>query len=155
MPGPERRRTRLAAYDYAEQGAYFVTVCARDRACVFGSVVGDRIRPSELGVVVLECWRAISGHFPDVELDAFVVMPNHVHGVVILTRAGRARPLPTVIGSFKAAVSRQAGRPVWQRSFHDRIIRGDDELRALRRYVAENPLKWAVDHENPEMRRSS
>ena len=76
-------------------------------------------------------------------------MPNHIHGILVLVGAGYIRPLPGVIGLFKAAVSRQAGRPVWQRSFHDRVIRDDDELEALRRYIEDNPLRWAVDRENP------
>jgi putative transposase len=83
-----------------------------------------------------------------VELDAFVVMPNHVHGIVWLPEATVFPPLHLIIGSFKSAASRAAGRPIWQR-FHDRVIRDDQELAALRRYIAENPLRWAVDQENP------
>jgi REP element-mobilizing transposase RayT len=85
-----------------------------------------------------------------VRLDRFVVMPNHVHAIVWLdSRAGQAPPLHRLVGGFKAAASRAAGRPLWQRSFHDRVIRDDAELEALRRYVAENPLRWALDRENP------
>ena len=83
-------------------------------------------------------------------LDAFVVMPNHVHGIVWLPGAGHA-PLPVVIGSFKSAVSRLAGGPLWQR-FYDRVIRSDSGLRALRQYVTDNPLRWALDRENPACR---
>jgi len=149
MPGPERKSPRLPAYDYAAMGAYFVTVCARNRACVFGAVVSDEMRLNRVGRIVEECWSAITMHFPAVRLDPFVVMPNHVHGIVWLPRAGHAPPLPAVIGSFKSAASRAAGRPLWQRSFYDRVIRDEEELRALRQYVAQNPLRWALDGENP------
>jgi putative transposase len=94
-----------------------------------------------------------SGPFPAVGLDAFVVMPNHVHGIVWLPGAGHAPPLPVVIGSFKSAVSRLEGGPLWQRSFYDRVIRSDIELRALRQYVTDNLLRWALDRENPACRR--
>jgi putative transposase len=71
---------------------------------------------------------------------------------VVLRRAGQAPPLHTVIGAFKAGVSREVGWSIWQRSFYDRVIRNDEELRALREYVEENPLRWAVALENPASR---
>jgi putative transposase len=77
-------------------------------------------------------------------------MPNHIHGIVLFFRAGHARPLPVVIGSFKSAVTRMAGRPIWQRGYYDRVIRDDAELEALRQYIADNPVKCATDHENPD-----
>ena len=149
MTGPERRRLRLKDFDYSRIGAYFVTICAHGRTCVFGEIVDDAMQPNRLGRIVVACWIAIPDHFPEAEVDSFALMPNHVHGILTLERAGHARPLPVLIASFKSAVSRQAGRPVWQRSFHDRVLRDDHELPALRRYVSENPLRWAVDRENP------
>jgi putative transposase len=107
------------------------------------------MRPNEAGRVVVERWSAIPEHFSAIKLDAFVVMPNHLHGILWLSRAGHAPPLPLVVGSFKSATSRAVGQPVWQRSFYDRVIRNDSELSALRQYVADNPLKWAVDRQNP------
>lgn len=91
-------------------------------------------------------------HFPAVALDAFVVMPNHIHGILWLSRAGHAPPLHRVVGSFKSAASRATGHSLWQRSFYDRVVRNDEELRALREYVEENPLRWVVDLENPASR---
>ena len=150
--GTARRRNslRLASHDYGEAGAYFVTVCSAGRTCVFGHVEDDRVILSAAGRVVRTCWLAIPTHCRGVELDAFVVMPNHLHGIVVLVGARHASPLRVAVGSFMAAVSLRLGRRVWQRSFHDRVIRSDDELEALRRYVDENPLRWALDRENPE-----
>ena len=147
-----RQSLRLRAYDYAQAGAYFVTLCASSRACVFGEIADDQVRLRPYGQIVHEAWSAIPSHWRDVELDAFVVMPNHLHGIVVLSRAGQAPPLPTLIGAFKAGVTRRTGRAIWQRSFYDRVIRNDQELEAIRRYIAENPLKWAVDRENPAVR---
>jgi putative transposase len=153
MPGPNRKSPRLREYDYATAGSYFVTMCARGGACIFGAVIDDTVRLSRLGGIVEDHWIAIPRHFRGVVLDSFIVMPNHVHGIVSLLRAGHAPPLPRLIASFKSAASRAAGRPLWQRSYYDRVIRDEIELRMLRGYVVDNPLKWAVDQENPSTRR--
>jgi len=152
MPGPERKSPRLREYDYATAGAYFVTACLRDRACLLGSVEADEMRLSRLGRIVEHCWLEVPVHFLAVALDAFVVMPNHIHGILWLSRAGHAPPLHRVVGSFKSAASRAAQRRLWQRSFYDRVIRDDEERRALREYVEENPVRWAVDLESPASR---
>ena len=87
---PTRRSIRLKDYDYADEGAYFVTLCTFHRECLFGEVAGGEIRLNAVGEVVHECWDAIPDHFLNVELDAFVVMPNHVHGIVVITgKCGR------------------------------------------------------------------
>lgn len=148
-----RRHPRLRNFDYASPGAYFVTVCVRDRACVLGSVAGGIVRTGELGRLVAACWRRLPHHLEAVELDAFVVMPNHVHGIVILSeRATRVSPLTVIVGAFKACATRAAGRPLWQRGYHDRVIRDERELTAIRQYIADNPAKWEADRENPARR---
>jgi putative transposase len=146
---PNRQSLRLRGYDYATVGAYFVTICAAAQWPTFGDVAGDEMKLSALGKLVREHWIAIPLHWAGVELDSFIVMPNHLHGIVVLTRAGQGPPLPAVVGAFKAGVSREAGGSVWQRTFHDRVIRSELELQALRQYVADNPLRWALDRENP------
>jgi putative transposase len=146
---PTRKSPRLRHYDYAQAGAYFVTACAFGRQCLFGQVASEEMQLNELGRIVREHWLRIPFHWTGVELDSFIVMPNHLHGIVGLTRAGQGPPLHTLIGAFKAGVSREMGRSVWQRTFHDRVIRSEPELQALRQYVADNPLRWALDAENP------
>jgi REP element-mobilizing transposase RayT len=84
-----RRSIRLKGYDYRRQGAYFVTICTHDRLCLFGEVVGGEMRLNEYGRIALGCWKEIPLHFPQAELDAFVVMPNHVHGIIVLTVGAR------------------------------------------------------------------
>ena len=141
-----RNSLRLPEYDYHSAGAYFVTVCSRNRACLFGEIVEGRMRLNRTGQIVETCWRRIPSHLPSVTLDAFIVMPNHVHGIVLLNdRATQVSPVRLVVGAFKACASRNAGVPPWQRGYFDRIIRDEPELALARRYVADNPLKWAID----------
>jgi len=119
---PRRRRLRLPEYDYAQAGAYFVTICTRDHACLFGRVLEGKMQPNAAGEAAVRCWDEIPRHFPHVELDAFVVMPNHVHGVLLFedqagdtgepARAGHARPrknrIRPVPGAFSACAARSA-----------------------------------------------
>ncbi|CAN5233503.1 transposase [soil metagenome] len=149
MPQPQRRSPRLKGYDYSTEGAYLVTVCSAGRACIFGGISGDVMQRTSTGKIVERCWRESPVHYPAASTDALVVMPNHVHRILWLERAGHAPPLHRVVSSFKSAASRLAGRPPWQRSFHDRIIRDETELQALREYIESNPFKWTVDQENP------
>jgi len=169
----------MRTYDYATAGVYFVTVCTRGKKCVLGRVADDRVILSRIGVIVDECWRAIPEHFAGAELDAFVVMPNHLHGLIILPQASRARhavplrdnstmapersfgkpqahELPTIIRSFKAACTRRVkqlrgepGDSIWQRGYHEHVVRCSGDMEHLQRYIAENPLSWALDRENP------
>ena len=189
--GPLRRRRspRLAGYDYSQNGAYFVTITSFQRACIFGEIFGEEMRLNDCGSIVCNSWHDIPEHHPQVVLDEFVVMPNHVHGVLLLLGDGppgdagvaptvrdglqgnvgvaptaRRQPsgpssgsLGAVIGSFKSAVTRGINRvrgspgvSVWQRNYHDRIIRDEDELLRIRTYIRENPLRWALDPENPD-----
>ncbi|MBZ5595354.1 MAG: transposase [Acidobacteriia bacterium] len=127
-----------------------MTVCARERKCLFGGIESDQMRNSPIGQMVASCWLEIPKHFPNAALDEFVIMPNHLHGIVLLdVVAGHARPLPVIIGSFKSAVSRQAGFCVWQRSYWERIIRNGAELNQTRQYIAHHPATWSTDKENP------
>lgn len=102
---PQRKSPRLQAYDYAQSGAYFVTICTHQRQCWFGYIANEEMRYSGLGEIAALRWLALPEHFPTVELDLWVVMPNHVHGIVVLHEDGSAR-LTDVIGNYKAAVTR-------------------------------------------------
>lgn len=172
-----RRSVRLAGYDYAAAGAYFVTMCTTGRAPLFGEVVDDSMRLHALGEVAWAVWCEIPDHFPHVDVDAFVVMLNHVHGIIVIgatpdqVGATHASPLPTdptrprgpapgslgaVVGSFKAATTKRInlmrqtpGAAVWQRSYHEHIIRDENGLARIRRYIDDNPLHWATDRDNP------
>ncbi len=172
-----RRSIRLKGYDYSQAGAYFVTICTQNRACLFGEVVDGQMRVNELGEIVREEWLRTGQIRPNVELDAFVVMPNHIHGIIVLRgydrrgtlqrapttveRFGKptSNTIPTIVRLFKSATTKRInhlrgtpGARVWQRNYYERIIRNDDELRRIREYIANNPLQWALDRDNPAFR---
>ena len=149
MPSPpERKRVRIPDFDYAKPGAYYVTICTAGRKSTFGEVKDQVVLLTQLGRVVRENWLAIPSHFPGVTLDECVVMPNHLHGILWLPeRAGHARPLPAIVGSFKSAVSRQVGQPVWQRSYFEHVIKTNEALGRIRRYIETNPSIWDTDPE--------
>jgi putative transposase len=143
---------------------------------MLGQIIGGVLRLNDDGKVVKDCWRRIPSHNPLVEIDAFVVMPNHLHGILLIAqnvpgrgtacrapteRFGQPVPgsLPTLIRSFKSAatrgINRLRGTPggrVWQRGYYERVIRNERELNAVRRYIAHNPLAWELDPENPTNR---
>jgi REP element-mobilizing transposase RayT len=150
---PRRRSLRLPTYDYRLEGAYSVTTVCAGRRCLFGEVSGEHVRLNDLGRLVEDSWTRLPSHFSAIALDAFVVMPNHVHGVVVVRReTPLSPPLGLVVGAFKAGCSRRAGRALWQRGYYDRVVRDEEELRAIRQYIVDNPCKWAFDRANPARR---
>ena len=155
----QRRSPRLKGWDYGAPSTYFITVVTDGRRRLFGSINGGGVMiRSALGTIAEAEWWRTAMLTRTAECLGFVLMPNHVHAIVYLnsaeTMAGRASPAPTttlsiLVGGYKSAVSRRAGRAIWQRSFYDRIIRSEHELEALWDYIESNPARWAEDHENP------
>lgn len=164
-----RRSIRLKEYDYANVGAYFVTICVFQRECLFGDVVDGEIRLNECGMIVQDAWDDLPKHYSNVELDQFVIMPNHVHGILVLENGGRVTDhaptetpspkrhgFPEIMRAFKSFSAKRInqmrdnpGCPVWQRNYYERVIRNEQELARAREYVFNNPGKWALDKENP------
>lgn len=177
VPGIHHRRSiRLRDYDYAAVGAYFVTVCAQGRECLFGGIVDGAMVLNDAGRMVEGWWAKLPEVFINVSVDSSIVMPNHFHGIVVLVGAApRVRPLDLtnkgahagaplqrVVQWFKTMTTNAyirgakehnwspfPGR-LWQRNYYERIIRNDTELNAIREYIATNPQRWADDEENPE-----
>lgn len=136
---------RIEGYDYATGGAYFVTVCASCRGPVFGDVRDGTMCLNSVGVEVARVVDSIADHH-DVTVDSSIVMPDHVHLVLVL-RGDDGRSLSTVVGLFKAAASRDVGRRgMWQRGFHDHVVRDERDLDRVREYIATNPVRWALRH---------
>jgi putative transposase len=163
--------TRLPGWDYSQPGWYFVTICTRDRLCFFGDVVDGAMRLSPIGEIVAEEWRKTPQIRPNVELDEWIVMPNHVHGIIVITvtavvvetpRRGvsttmgglTAGSLGAIVGQIKSVCTKRiwaAGYTDfgWQSQFYDRIIRDELTLERVREYIRNNPLKWERDRNNP------
>jgi putative transposase len=205
----QRRSIRLLGYDYALAGAYFVSIVTQDRACLFGEVVEGAMRLNAAGRMVRTVWDELPVFYPGVDIDAIVVMPNHIHGIIVLVGAaprgrpdigsdgvpgsGQARPdagpdagqargpaptalslgctaislrdtamsLGDVVARFKTMTTKRYADGVkhlgwasfrgrlWHRNYYEHIIRDEPALDRIRRYIAENPLQWAFDAENP------
>ncbi len=171
---PYRRSTRLKDYDYSQAGGYFITICTCNNIFLFGRIVQGKMNLSELGRIVEEEWFISAEIRPEIQQDAFVIMPNHIHGIAVITdincdgamkeRAhGRAplRRVPRSLGSFvagfKGATTRRInvlrktpGASVWQRNYYEHVIRNEKDLNEIREYIQNNPLQWALDEENPD-----
>ncbi len=167
--------TRLPGYDYGQSGAYFVNICTAQRQPYFGAMEvpdGDWdaafVRPTAIGERVLSGWASIPHFAPFVTLDAFVLMPDHVHGLLLFDKDETSGPPPpflnrfgaqsqnlaSVLRGFKSGVTTfartQALAFCWQPRFHDRIVRSDEELKRIRHYIITNPTRWQTEHENGE-----
>ncbi len=173
-----RRSIRLKGYDYALPGAYFVTLVTQAHQCLFGEVVGEQMFENRFGKIVRRSWRELPNHYPYLVLDSFIVMPNHIHGIIVLKDSykggsfynvnsnaddGQTRPygftghgLPEIVRAFKSFSARRInqirhmpGVVVWQRNYYERIIRDEKEWDQTRLYIIENPHQWVDDPENP------
>ena len=170
-----RRSIRLVEYNYSNAGAYFVTICVRDKKSILGHIRNANVDLSPIGEIAHHCWNEIPNHFPYVELDAFIVMPNHLHGIIVLN--GNCRgvqlnapemttanyyesispkkgTLSVIVRTFKGAVTTQCRKGTynflgWQRNYYEHIVRNEDVLGRIREYIVNNPLQWQFDRENP------
>lgn len=193
-----RRSIRLKGYDYSSPGAYFITICTHQRECLFGNIIDGEMKVNSFGQVIQGHWSKLHSHHTHLCLDEFIVMPNHIHGILILfsknecdqsdtVGAGLAdtvsvssnnlipKPAPTndqlrpeivtiqragiadIIRGFKSFSARQINRqrqtkglPVWQRNYYEHIIRNEESLENIRRYIQTNPANWNNDQLHPE-----
>jgi len=173
----DRRSIRLQDFDYSQVGGYFVTTCTHDRACLFGNVVVGQMQLNEAGRIVETVWQGSGKSYDDIDLDAFVVMPNHVHGIIVIcgpvgaihesplrsdsspksrTVERRRMLLSKIIGRFKMVSAKKInvlrntpGVEVWQRNYYEHVIRNEDSLRQIQQYIVDNPAQWDFDRENP------
>ena len=165
-----RRSTRLRDYDYSSNGAHFISIVTQSRSLLFGDIVNSEMHLNDAGEMVWQCWEEMPNRFPSITMDQFVVMPNHVHGVVFIQQpvvdvgtplVGPPTVLGDVVGAFKSLTTMEYSRSVdskgwpsfagrlWQRNYHEHIIRNERELEDIREYIWNNPLAWDLDRENP------
>jgi putative transposase len=169
---PQRRSIRLPDYDYAQPGAYFVTVVAHGHLCIFGNVTDGCVILSDIGKIVEETWREIPKHFSNVTNEHVVIMPNHVHGVIVIdtysVRARHASPvrgeskdyphgvkphsLGAIVGSFKSSVTKKIhkmrrfeNRMIWHRNYYEHVIRDETDYQRVLDYIETNPQNWQND----------
>ena len=170
--------TRLKNWDYSKSGYYFVTICTKDKKCFFGEIENEKIILNEIGEIAHNEWGETEKIRSNIKLDEFIVMPNHIHGILIIAkkiaspneetpRRGvsternlnhklewKPNSLGSIINQFKSICTKQSRliNPnfAWQSRFHDHIIRDENELNQIREYIINNPLKWELDRNNPK-----
>lgn len=169
-----RHSIRLKGYDYSQPGAYFVTICTHNRAHLFGEIVNGVMRLNEYGKIVQYTWHDLVNHVDGIELGEFVVMPNHIHGIINIVGAGsvgvgseptpttaptvntqpnRIKPLPEIVRQLKTFSARRIneqrgmrGIPVWQRNYYEHIIRDEKSYQRIAEYIFNNPSNWQQDN---------
>ena len=158
---PQRKALRLANFDYAEPRSYFVTLVACDRRCLFGRVEHQCVVPSPAGDMLGREWRGLTDRF-GVEIEPFVVMPNHLHGLVSTCEAVDPPALGRIIGAFKSITAREyrAGTEacrwpampngLWQRGYFDHVVRDEADAARIIDYIQANPANWVTDPDNPD-----
>ena len=183
MQNKNRKSIRLKEFDYSEPGDYFITICVDDRSCLFGEIVDSEMILNEAGKMISKWWLELKDKFSNVYLDEFIIMPNHIHGILTILceednsstvgeplcglpengRPHRAAPtISDIIDWFKTMTTNQYirnvkingwkpfNKQIWQRSFHDHIIRNDYDLEEIRTYIISNPAIWDRDKNNPK-----
>ena len=177
-PQQRRRSVRLTGFDYAEPGAYFVTIVTQERSCLFGEIIEGQMQVNRAGEAIARWWLELKRKFTTIETDEFIVMPNHCHGIIVIidstvgadlgvgppndrTGAHAGAPLPTIVQWFKTMTTNEYIRGVktldwpsfrgqlWQRSYYEHVIRDADSLNRIRQYIVDNPARWEFDRENP------
>ena len=158
---PIRKRTRLKGYDYSTPGEYFVTICTAQKTHLFGEIKNSEMHLSSIGKIVKGEILGIASHYENIRIDNYVIMPNHIHMIIVVEQTEGINPFPTmkkydipnVVGKFKAGVTKIVGNAfmhsakkiIWQPSFHDHIIRGEKDFLKISEYININPLKWELD----------
>lgn len=155
---PVRKNIRLKGYDYSREGKYFITICVKDRYELLGEIVvedahlgGSTVKLTETGEMVKQYIDKIPTVYSTFKMTKYVIMPNHIHMIVVIWSGmpGSASPTKSVlakmVNAFKSLTSREFGESMWQRSYHDHIIHGEAEYQKIWRYIEENPAKWKED----------
>ena len=172
---PNRKRNRLEGYDYTKMGYYFITICTKNREHIFGNVADGVMVLNEYGKIADETWNDLKNHNNGIETDIHCIMPNHVHGIIAIVGNGSkpfpvgngSKPfrnntskinpsLSEIVRQFKTFSSRYINAyqkrnglepfpTLWQKSFHDYIIRNETDYLKIQRYIYENPMLWTDD----------
>ncbi len=158
--------TRLKDWDYSKPWWYFVTICCHENKTYFGKVVKEKMKLNKFGTIANNCWQDIPKHYSNTKLDEYTIMPNHIHGIIILNNPNsvettymaslqaKSHTLGDIVGKYKAAVTRIIRKSgfkefKWQSRFYDRIIRNERELLNIRNYIKQNPIRWDIEKSLP------
>jgi len=149
---PSRKTIRLIDYDYSNEGLYFVTICTKGFKCLFGQINNSKVNLNKIGETVDEYWQEIHNHYPQVILHDYIIMPNHIHGIIEITTLNQVKKqtLGFIIRGFKIGVTKWVRNNssitlVWQRNFYEHIIRNEKSYENISQYISENPKNWLTD----------
>ena len=156
MDFPIRKPNRLPDFDYSTPGAYFITICTKNRKCILWDMVGASIarphnaRLSTYGKIVAQAICDIPLHYPAISVDHYVIMPNHFHLLLQINTDANGRPMvaptiSTVVQQLKGVITKQIGQSIWQKLFHDHVVRGEKDYLKIWEYIENNPAKWKED----------
>jgi putative transposase len=154
-----RRSIRLKGYDYSQNGLYFITICTHRRQHLFGQITKGIMRVNSMGAIVHDEWRNTARIRSDIRLHEFIAMPNHIHGIVEIVgddvdegRGMHASRVGNVVRGYKSSITRRinelrdiSGGPIWQRNYHESIIRNEMSYLKVSTYIRNNPRKWSED----------
>jgi len=168
-----RKSIRLKGYDYSSPGYYYVTICTKKWKKWFGFVESEKIIHNHLGKLIHSIWSGIPNHYENTDLDQYIIMPNHIHGIIVINESDKFNVVGTehcsvptnksinygllskIVKSFKEISKKTIRKQFnnyefeWQRSFYDHIIRSESSLNNIRKYIINNPIKWEMDKDNP------
>ena len=159
MEYPQRKLHRLKCWDYSQNGYYHVTICTQKKRKLLCSIrqngLDVQVVPTAIGEIVAQNWQQLGTLYPNVKTDFFCLMPNHVHGILVIEEAAPDHPvdLAKIVRGFKSVTTRAYNKTVpdmqkntlWQASYYDEIIRNDVMLQSVRNYIIGNPSKWMED----------
>jgi putative transposase len=169
-----RRSIRLKGYDYSSNGAYFLTICVRNYECLLGEIQDGQMILNQYGELVRAVWEDLPNQVSDIDLDEYVIMPNHFHAILVIDKSGnsaeiyenldindekerRKMILPKVVGRFKMLAakainqSREIEGSFWQRNYYEHIIRSEEDCQKIREYIINNPMQWELDENHPSL----
>ena len=154
----KRKHPRLSHYDYSTAGAYFITICTQNRRCLLSHIVGRGLAPAEIqytayGRIAQEQLLLLEQRYPSLKIDQYVIMPNHIHAILLLeeTAGGSQRPTITdIVCAYKSLTTRQCKKvqpidKLFQTSFYEHVIRNQEDYREIAEYIANNPKQWELD----------
>jgi len=142
-----RRSIRLKGYDYSQNGAYFITICNQNRECLFGEIIGQKMILNDVGKMIDYQWNELQNKFNNIQLDEYIVMPNHFHGIIIGKIIGAFKSITTheYIKGVKKYNWPSFNNAIWQRNYYEHIIRHEESLNKIREYIINNPMNWIND----------
>ncbi len=160
---PKRKNPRLKNYDYSKPGAYFITVCTKNKECILGDIVGTGVPDcpemvlSTFGEIADKYLNQLNDFYNNISIDKYVIMPNHIHLLISISDCGQSRTLvptncntknsviPQFISTFKRFCNKEYGLNIWQYRYHDHIIRTDTDYKKIWEYINTNVIKWHLD----------